>query len=357
MPVGFQNPKTAAALSRGTCVAEFRESDPDCVEIGLVNNMPVQAMEATERQFRALLDAASERIGVRLSFYALPDVPRSDEGRDRIGSVYSEIRELWNGRLDGVIVTGAEPVAKNLAGEPFWGNLTTLTDWAEQNTYSSIFSCLAAHAAVLHIDGINRRPLESKLSGVYDSTSMPGNPLTAGIPAQICMPHSRWNDIPETSLAECGYRMLTRSAEAGVDAFVKHRQSLFVFIQGHPEYDADSLLLEYRRDIRRFLRGERDAYPRMPGNYFDENDAALFTALRERALAERCEGLLADFPAIAVAARLKATWRPAANRLYRNWLLHLCGQKSKALRGTRRRVEAGRFDAVSQTCTAKGESA
>ena len=27
--------------------------------------------------------------------------------------------------------------------------------------------------------------------------------------------------------------------------FVKQRQSLFVFLQGHPEYDANSLLLEY----------------------------------------------------------------------------------------------------------------
>jgi homoserine O-succinyltransferase len=53
------------------------------------------------------------------------------------------------------------------------------------------------------------------------------------------MPHSRWNEIPEEALLACGYRVLTRSEDAGVDAFVKQRNSLFVFFQGHPEYDAD----------------------------------------------------------------------------------------------------------------------
>ena len=51
---------------------------------------------------------------------------------------------------------------------------------------------------------------------------------------------------------------------------MKQRESLFVFFQGHPEYDAVTLLLEYRRDVGRYLRRERDTYPPMPQGYFDE---------------------------------------------------------------------------------------
>ena len=109
------------------------------------------------------------------------------------------------------------------------------------------------------------------------------------------MPHSRWNEIPEEALAASGYRVLTRSEDAGVDTFVKQRRSLFVFFQGHPEYESHSLLLEYRRDVGRFLRGERDSYPSMPFGYFDRNIVDALITLRDRALSDRREELFKIF--------------------------------------------------------------
>ena len=47
-----------------------------------------------------------------------------------------------------------------------------------------------------------------------------------------------------------------------MDSFVKKKKrSLFVHFQGHPEYGAQTLLKEYRRDIKRFLRAERETIP------------------------------------------------------------------------------------------------
>ena len=46
--------------------------------------------------------------------------------------------------------------------------MSKLVDWAKDHTASTIWSCLAAHAAVLHSDGIERRALEHKLFGVFD---------------------------------------------------------------------------------------------------------------------------------------------------------------------------------------------
>ena len=85
--------------------------------------------------------------------------------------------------------------------------------------------------------------------------------------------------------------------------FVKQRKSLFVFFQGHPEYEANTLLLEYRRDIRRFLRRERDTYPPMPQGYFDEDTVDALTAVRERALSDRREELFEEFPTALVAGK------------------------------------------------------
>ena len=307
--------------------SEIRGAEANYIHIGLVNNMPDSALEATERQFSTLLDAAAEKTVVRVSLYALPGVPRSHEGNLRINRCYSDINCLWNTRLDGLIVTGAEPLAPALEDEPYWGSLATLLDWAEHNTYSSIWSCLAAHAAVLEIDGIKRRPLNDKRFGLFECAKVSDNAVTAkvtsGVPERLRVPHSRWNDIPGDALKACGYHVLTRSEDGGIDAFVKQRKSLFVFFQGHPEYDADSLLLEYRRDVRRFLRRERGSYPSLPQGCFDADDADRLTALRERALADRREELLADFPAALLATKVRNTWRPAAVSIYRNWLQYI----------------------------------
>jgi homoserine O-succinyltransferase len=294
--------------------------------------MPDAALHATERQFLALLQAAADDIPVRLTLYTLPEVPRTDFGREQV-SRYSDFHDLWKSHHDGLIVTGTEPRAADLKDEPYWESLTSVLEWAESHTYSTILSCLAAHAGILHIDGIARRPLGDKRFGVFECVRVSDHPLTAAAPSQLQMPQSRWNEIPEEALLACGYRVLTRSADAGVDAFVKQRKSLFVFFQGHPEYEATTLLLEYRRDIGRFLRRERDTYPPMPHGYFDQETAEALAALRERALLDRREELLAEFPTAMAAGKVSNTWRSTAESLYRNWLQYIWAQKQqKALR-------------------------
>ena len=156
--------------------------------------------------------------------------------------------------------------------------LCDLVDWGCHNTISAVWSCLAAHAAVLYADGIVRERLDGKLSGAFDCEAAGAHPLLAGMAPRLRVPHSRLNDLPEARLLENGYRMLTRSAAAGVDAFVKEQDggSLFAYFQGHPEYDTDLLLREYRRDVGRFLRSEAGNYPEAPRNYF--SSAAMFLA-------------------------------------------------------------------------------
>lgn len=307
-----------------------------CVHIGLINNMPDGALEATERQFLTLLGSAANGIAVRLSFYALPDVPRAEAGRRHIGRFYSSLESLWNSDVDGLIVTGAEPHAPNLTDEPYWRSLTKVLEWVEHNTHSAVFSCLAAHAALQHIDGIGRRRLADKRFGVFECARASDHQLSAGVPPLVPMPHSRWNDVPENELTECGYSVLTRIKGGGVDAFVKQRKSLMVFFQGHPEYESNTLLLEYRRDVGRYLRRERDTYPAMPEGYFNRDIADVLTALRVQALSDRKIELLSDFPTMEAGTGIADTWSAAAARVYGNWLVYLCDQKERWLKTKRR---------------------
>jgi homoserine O-succinyltransferase len=304
-------------------------TDPTVV-IGLVNNMPDAALRTTERQFRDLLAAASRDIVVQFRLFALPDVPR-DAGQSYISQHCDDIQELWaDGAVDGLIVTGTEPRAPDLRDEPYWRSLTRLIDWAEHHTISTVWSCLAAHAAVLHRDGIERRPLGEKLSGVFECSKASRHPIIAGLPAQWSTPHSRYNEVPEAALSAKGYEILARSADAGADLFVAGRRSLFLFVQGHPEYDAGALLREYRRDVARFLTGDRASYPEMPRGYFSPAATAAFEAFRGRALSSRNAVPIEHFPAAAAREdHLTSTWHDSAVGIYANWLRYIVEQKSR----------------------------
>ena len=90
------------------------------------------------------------------------------------------------------------------------------------------------------------------------------HPLLAGVDRSWRIPHSRLNDLPEGELVARGYEILTRSEAVGVDVFIKSGPPLFLFAQGHPEYDPETLLYEYRRDRKAFESGALSAPPDPP---------------------------------------------------------------------------------------------
>jgi homoserine O-succinyltransferase len=316
--------------------ARRHPSGGEWIEIGLVNNMPEAALEATEQQFLELLGAAAGDSWVHLRFFSLPGVPRSARARGHLGQSYCDMGDVRKSGLDGLIVTGTEPKAANLADEPYWLPFTQLVDWAARNTLSTVWSCLAAHAAVLHLDRIERIPLREKCIGVFDCDTLGDHPLTENLPSRPAVPHARWNALSEEALNANGYQVLTRSPAAGVDTFVRQDfarqgQSLFLFFQGHPEYGAGALSSEFRRDVGRFLKGERDSYPAMPRHYFDAPTEAALAVFAQRAKREPSEALMAEFPVPADAA-VRASWQPCALAIYRNWLSLLSAQKQRLRR-------------------------
>ncbi|WP_315798747.1 homoserine O-succinyltransferase [Bradyrhizobium sp. SZCCHNRI3043] len=304
--------------------AEFddRGGRPIELSIGLVNNMPDSALKATDLQIARLLQQCAPRhVRIRLHCFSLPSILRSQAARSHVAQSYADIGSLDRLGIDGLIVTGAEPVAATLPDEPYWSDLTSVIDWARTNTRSTIWSCLAAHAAVLHLDDIERQRLASKCSGVFDCVKVQDDWLTHGIHLPLQVPHSRLNAVNEPLLAERGYDILTRSEEVGVDIFARSMPSRFVFFQGHPEYDALSLQREYMRDIARFLAGQRDDYPRLPKSYFSAESEAVLNAFEWRAKERRDPTLAAELPGLTLRPDLAA--ESAAQTLFRNWIGHL----------------------------------
>jgi homoserine O-succinyltransferase/O-acetyltransferase len=289
------------------------------LSITVINNMPDGAVEATEGQFAGLLKEAAADLPINIQFSYLPEVTRSDAMRARLQQQYIPLEQLFSEPPDGLIVTGAEPLAPSVRQESYWQRFTELVDWAEGHTSSSIWSCLAAHAAVDHLDGIARRRLPNKCCGVFQHSVEAQHWLMRGVAIPLAVPQSRWNELPEEALTAAGYTVLSAAPESGVNIFVRERHSAMVFLQGHPEYEAVTLLKEYRRDVERFLRGEYQHYPHVPNGYFSSEALSILDAFRLQVI-NTTSATRNPFPYTALAATLSNSWRSSAVALYRNWL-------------------------------------
>ena len=328
--------KRRLIVSPGLVPAQQRREDkfghPKDVDvdltIGLLNNMPDAALQATERQFMRLLRQAAGDIRIDFHCFSLASVRRSQGAKGRVDAQYTDIADLDRLPIDGLIVTGAEPYAANLNDEAYWRDLIDIIDWAKDHTRSTIWSCLAAHAAVLHLDGVERKRLETKCSGIHDCVNVSSHWLTDGLPSPFKVAHSRLNELRADDLAANGYQLLSKSAKGGVDSFAKDFGSQFIFFQGHPEYEALSLEREYLRDIARFLAGERDRYPGIPVGYFDAETEQKLAAFAVRAQSERRPALGSDLPDRNL--RQDLATGAAATVMFRNWLSFLL-ERSRTL--------------------------
>jgi len=118
-----------------------------------------------------------------------------------------------------------------------------------------------------------------------------------------------------------GLTILIESEVAGVHLAVSPDQYSIVYFQGHPEYDTCSLLKEYKREVNRFIAGERDDYPPMPEHYFSSDAAAIAERHRHAVLKAVKKGSeVPAFPEAHIEPLLDNTWRDTAKSIVNNWL-------------------------------------
>jgi len=287
----------------------------------LVNNMPDGAFVETERQFLALLGAGSGDEALDTRLYSTPSIPRGEAIAARIADDYAPVGTIVDHPPDLLIVTGANPVEPVLQSEPFWPELVTLLSWASEHVQSMMLSCLSAHAALSVFDGLERQRLTAKCTGVFGQTVDTAEPLATGLRASLGLPHSRLNSIPTGDLRRAGYHVPVLSDVGWSLATRRINRAEVVLVQAHPEYGPTSLLREYHRDARRFVRHERDDPPALPLHCVGSADRRNLERMHRRITGgERDPAIVDSFPFDQVGARAPWPWRAAARRLYANWL-------------------------------------
>lgn len=299
-----------------------RQQDIRELHIGLLNMMPDAALTATEQQFMRLVSGSSLPAQFYVYPFSIKELNRSDAAEEHIAKYYSSFDVLKSQGLDALIISGANVANPSLDQEPFWQPLMEVVRWAEANVASTLCSCLATHALVKYHHGIDRIRLPQKQWGVYrHRISEPGHPLMVGIDSPFDAPHSRYNEITREQLECAGLTVLVESEEAGVHLAVSPDQFRTVYFQGHPEYDAVSLLKEYKREVFRFINGELDAPPPYPEHYFPDEAVLIAAGFMEKcraALEQREE--IPEFPEDELAQFVHNTWTDTGKAIVNNWL-------------------------------------
>jgi homoserine O-succinyltransferase len=302
-------------------------SDLPTVAVGLLNLMPDAALRATDRQFIRLLSAAADEIDIRVHPFTVAAEHRGEEARRHIAEHYETFGEVKEAGVDALVVTGANPAEDELEREAFWEGLGDVLDWATSSTRSILCSCLATHAVLQKYRGMRRRRLPQKRWGVYSHEVLKEHPLLEGLDGQVEAPHSHWYDVTREEMESVGLTVVLESEEAGVHMAVDD-DDFYVFFQGHPEYDLISLLKEYRRELGRYWRAERDDYPPVPEHYF--SDDALAELDDYRPVLEKAKREGRQPPRLDEAELLPKdshTWNGEGRVIYRNWLHRIVAEK------------------------------
>ena len=244
------------------------------LEILILNLMPTKI--ATETQIARLL--ANTPLQVHMTLLQTVSHEATHVSAAHLEAFYKTFDEVAQERFDGMIITGAPVEHLPFEEVDYWEEICKIMDWTKTHVHSTFHICWAAQAALYYHYGIPKYPLPEKLSGVFRHTLLtPKSRLFRGFDSEFWAPHSRHTEVRREDIEKVPQlKVMAVSDEAGVYAVCSEDSRQF-FITGHSEYDADTLALEYKRDLEKGLN------PKIPAHYFPDDDPAKQPVLKWRA--------------------------------------------------------------------------
>lgn len=289
MPIQIPNDLPAAEVLQGENIfvmPENRASTQDIrpLEIVLLNLMPTKV--ATETQLSRLL--GNTPLQVKLELMHMSTHKSKNTSSDHLLNFYKSFDELKHRKFDGMVITGAPVELMDFEQVDYWPELCRIMEWSKTNVHSTFHICWGAQAGLYYHYSVPKYTMDSKLFGVYKhKVDYKRSILLRGFDDSFWVPHSRHTTILREDVEKIpGMKILASSEEAGVYA-MSNKEGRQIFVTGHSEYDADTLLKEYLRDKNQGL----PIAP--PENYFPNDDDTKEPIVR---------------------------WRGHGNLLFSNWL-------------------------------------
>ena len=268
-------------------MTEYRAMHQDIrpLKVLLLNLMPTKIV--TETQIMRKLSNTPLQIEVSLLQTASHEAKNVSE--QHLDTFYTTFDEIKDQRFDGMIITGAPVELLDFEDVDYWDELARIMDWSATNVHSTFHICWGAQAGIYHHYGIPKYELENKLFGVFDHEVVkPSSPLVRGFNDSFRAPHSRYTEVHAADIeAHPDLELIAVSDEAGV-YIAKSTDSRHFFVFGHPEYDADTLMAEYERDIAKG-HGHAAASPLLPERRSDASPSRHLARARAAVVYELVE--------------------------------------------------------------------
>ena len=272
------------------CRATSQDIRP--LRLAVLNLMPTKI--TTETQIIRVL--SNTPLQIDLTLLTMESHKSLNTPEEHMSTFYRKFSDIKDQRFDGLIITGAPVENLEFDDVDYWDELCEIMAWSKKNVYSTLHICWAAQAGLYYHYNIKKYPLPEKMSGVFSHRNlMPEHPLLRGFDEEFSAPHSRHTEVRRCDIEASGkLDILAVSAEAGIYIVASKTRRLF-YVTGHSEYDAETLALEYKRDLSRGLE------PKLPRHYFPDDDPTKTP---------------------------KNTWRAHAHLLFSNWLNYFVYQNT-----------------------------
>ena len=250
------------------------------LRVGIVNVMPrLEAYEPLLLGPLSRLEARIEPVFLRLESHAYQS---SDQAH--LERFYRPLKtHLEQGPLDALILTGAPVEELELEEVHYWRELREVLLYAREHVPSTLGLCWGG-LALAGLLGIPKSPLPKKLFGVFENrTTAPAHPLLAGQKNVFPCAHSRHSGIADAELEraerEGTVRLLSHSSETGYAIFASS-DGRYVAHLGHPEYVAERLAFEWKRDVglgRTDVEPPKSFDPEAPITSWEEHRETFFS--------------------------------------------------------------------------------
>jgi len=268
MPIKIPNDLPARRTLEDEGVRIIRETDAirqdiRPMRIALLNLMPDKIR--TETQISRVV--GSTPLQVEMTLLKTGTYQSKNTPERHLFDFYKTWDDVRFEKFDGLIVTGAPIETMPFEAVDYWGELTTIFDWAQTHVHSGFYICWAAQAALHHFHGVPKHTLPKKMFGVFrHQVRKPDASLLQGFNDEFSIPVSRHTETRVADIPRIpGLNVLADSVDSGLCLMedVSHRA---VYMFNHLEYDADTLKGEYERDL---ATGQEIQVPR---NYFPGDD-------------------------------------------------------------------------------------
>jgi len=229
--------------------SQAKRQDIRPLRIGILNIMPLgEKYEFNILHPLGLSVLQLEPIWIRLESHNY----KSWEPK-HVDDIYVTYEEAMRDQpLDGLILTGAPVETVDFEDVYYWEEIKTILSDARKNIPSTLGLCWAGFV-MAYLEGVKKLNYDHKLFGVFELKNLaPDHPIIGELDDVFFCPQSRHAGMPDEAMEEASesgrLKLLAYGPEAGYSIF-STTDDRFIAHTGHPEYNANRLAEEAKRDL------------------------------------------------------------------------------------------------------------